>query len=52
MGKPAAGVFGGSNENTLIGVAVDVKSFCQNGRTVDVCVQFVGSIARGVNLAR
>ena len=39
MGKDAAGVFRGSDENTLVGVVFDGESFCQNGRTVDVRVE-------------
>ena len=52
MAKPAAGIFRGGDENTLVGVAVDGKSFIQNGRTLDVRMELGGSSARGVNIAR
>ena len=50
--KPADGIFRRGAENTVVGVAADGESFCQNGRTVDVRVEIGGSSARGVNLAR
>ena len=52
LAKPAAGVFRRGDENTLVGVAVDGKSFRQKGRTADVCMELGGNRAGGVDLTR
>ena len=48
MAKVAAEVFRRGDENTLVGVAVDGKSFRQNGRTADVRMELGGNRAGGL----
>ena len=36
----------------VVSIAIDGESFCQNGRTVDVHVEFWEIGVRGVDLAR
>ena len=51
-GEPAARVLRRYDESTLVGIAIDGESFCQNGITVHVHMVFVVKGVSGVNLAR
>ena len=50
--KFAAGIFRRGDENTLVRVAIDGKSFRQNDRTADVRMELGGNTAGCVDLKR